>query len=150
MRIIIGVPEHDLLGRAAERVRETGIKLAIHNHGPEDLRYPTAATILSRISWLDPGVGVCLDVGHAIRSGVDPSDAAAACGPRLLDIHLKDVTEATKNGATIEAGRGIIDFQVPPLAGLGFQGTAPSNTGRPGPPAWPNPRLSGDPGSWDG
>ena len=126
MRIIIGVPEHDLLGRAAERVRETGIKLAIHNHGPEDLRYPTAASILSRISGLDPGVGVCLDVGHAIRSGVDPSDAAAACGPRLLDIHLKDVTEATKNGATIEAGRGIIDLPrfLRTLAGLGFQGTA--------------------------
>jgi len=126
MRIIIGVPNHDLLGRAADRVRETGIKLAIHNHGPGDLLYPTAASILSRISGLDPGVGVCLDVGHETRSGLDPSEAARACGPRLLDIHLKDVTAATKDGATVEAGRGIIDLPgfLRTLAGMGFEGTA--------------------------
>jgi sugar phosphate isomerase/epimerase len=126
MRVIIGVPNHDLLARAAGRVRETGIKLAIHNHGPGDILYPTAASILSRISGLDPGVGVCLDVGHEMRSGLDPSEAARACGPRLLDIHLKDVTSATKDGATVEAGRGIIDLPgfLRTLAGLGFQGTA--------------------------
>ncbi len=126
MEIIVGVPEHDLLGRAAERVRETGIRLAIHNHGPGDLRYPTAASILERISGLDPGVGVCLDIGHATRSGVDPSEAARQCGPRLLDVHLKDVTAATADGSTVEAGRGIIDLPrfLRTLAEVDFRGTA--------------------------
>lgn len=126
MEIIVGVPEHDLLGRAAERVRETRIRLAIHNHGPGDLRYPTAASILERISGLDPGVGVCLDIGHSARSGIDPSEAARQCGPRLLDVHLKDVTAATKDGATIEAGRGIIDLPrfLRTLAEVDFRGTA--------------------------
>jgi inosose dehydratase len=126
MGVIIGVPDHELLEHAAERVRETGIKLAIHNHGPEDDLYPTAASILARISGLDPGVGVCLDVGHSLRSGIDPSEAAVACGPRLLDIHLKDVTAATKDGVSVEAGRGAIDLPrfLETLAALGYRGTA--------------------------
>jgi inosose dehydratase len=126
MRVIIGVPDHGLLGRAAERVRETGIQLAIHNHGPGDLLYPTAASILERISGFGPGVGVCLDIGHSLRSGIEPSGAALACGPRLLDVHLKDVTAATKDGATVEAGRGAVDLPrfLRTLAGMGYRGTA--------------------------
>jgi sugar phosphate isomerase/epimerase len=126
MSVIIGVPEHDLLRRAADRVRETGIKLAIHNHGPGDPRYPTAGSILERIAGLDPDVGVCLDVGHEMRSGFDPSGSARRCGPRLLDVHLKDVTAATKDGATVEAGRGVIDLPgfLRTLAGLDYRGTA--------------------------
>jgi len=126
MSVIVGVPEHDLLARAAERVRETGLRLAIHNHGPGDQRYPTAASILERISGLGPGVGVCLDVGHEMRSGADPSEAARRCGPRLLDVHLKDVTAATKEGVSCEAGRGVIDLPrfLRTLAEMDYRGTA--------------------------
>jgi inosose dehydratase len=126
MTVIVGVPEHDLLGRAAERVRETGIRLAIHNHGPGDQRYPTAGSILERISGLGPGVGVCLDIGHSMRSGIDPARAARQCGPRLLDVHLKDVTAATKEGVAVEAGRGVIDLPrfLRALAEMDYRGTA--------------------------
>lgn len=124
--VIVGVPEHDLLARAAERVRETGLRLAIHNHGPGDLRYPTPSSILERISGLGPGVGVCLDVGHSMRSGIDPSEAARECGPRLLDVHLKDVTAAAKEGVSVEAGRGVIDLPrfLRTLADMDYRGTA--------------------------
>jgi sugar phosphate isomerase/epimerase len=126
MGIIIGVPDHGLLGRAEERVRETGITLAIHNHGPGDLRYPTPRTILDRISKLDPRIGVCLDVGHCARAGLDPSEEAIGCGPRLLDIHLKDVTASTAEGVAVEAGRGVIDLPrlMRTLRALAYRGTA--------------------------
>lgn len=110
MEVIIGVPGHALLGLVERRVRETGIKLAVHNHGPGDLLYPTPRTILDRVRDLDPRVGICLDVGHCQRSGIDPSEAAAECGPRLLDVHIKDVTAPTKDGAAVEAGRGVVDL----------------------------------------
>jgi len=126
MGLMVGVPEHALLGRAEQRVKDTGIRLAIHNHGPGDLRYPTPASILERVAALDPRVGVCLDVGHCQRSGIDPARAAAACGPRLLDIHLKDVSAATAEGGTVECGRGVIDLPrlVATLTRTGFLGTA--------------------------
>jgi hypothetical protein len=126
MGLVIGVPEHALLGRAERKVRESGISLAIHNHGPGDLRYPTPQSVLERVAGLDPRVGVCLDVGHCQRSGIDPAQAAAACGPRLLDIHMKDVSAAAAEGTTVECGRGVIDLPrlLKTLAGLGFRGTA--------------------------
>ena len=126
MGLIIGVPDHGLLARAERRVRDTGISLAIHNHGPGDLRYPTPQSILDRIGKLDSRIGVCLDVGHCRRSGIDPSKAAAECGPRLLDVHLKDVTAPTKDGVAVEAGRGVVDIPrfLSTLAGMGFGGTA--------------------------
>jgi inosose dehydratase len=126
MGVIIGVPEHGLLGRVEAKVRETGVRLAIHNHGPGDLRYPTPRSVLDLIGSLDARIGVCLDVGHCQRSGVDPSEAAAACGPRLLDVHLKDVTASTEAGVAVEAGRGVVDLPrfLRTLAAMGFGGTA--------------------------
>lgn len=124
--VIIGVPEHGLLARAEKRVRDTGIRLAIHNHGPGDRRYPTPRSVLDRIGSLDPRIGVCLDVGHCERSGLDPSAAAAACGPRLLDVHLKDVTAASEAGVAVEVGRGVVDIPrlLRTLRGMGYRGTA--------------------------
>jgi len=126
MEVVIGVPGHELLGRAERKVRETGIKLAVHNHGPGDLLYPTPASILDRVKNLDPRIGVCLDIGHCQRSGIDPSEAAVACGARLLDVHLKDVTAPTKDGGPVEAGRGVIDLPrfLRTLAAMDYRGTA--------------------------
>ena len=125
MDLVIGVPDHALLGRAEERARETGLRLAIHNHGPGDARYPTPGSILDRIGGLDPRIGVCLDVGHCRRMGLDPSAEAVRCGPRLLDVHMKDVSAATSEGGPVEAGRGVVDIPrfLETLAGLGYRGT---------------------------
>ncbi len=126
MKLIVGVPNHDLLGRAEQRVRETGIRLAIHNHGPGDRLYPTPRSILDKVGNRDPRVGVCLDIGHCQRSGLDPSEAAADCGARLLDVHLKDVTAPTKDGGPVEAGRGVIDIPrfLRTLAAMDYRATA--------------------------
>jgi len=126
MGMVIGVPEYGLLGRAEARVRETGIRLAIHNHGPGDLRYPTPRSILDRILKLDGRIGVCLDVGHCRRSGLDPAEEAARCGPRLLDVHLKDVSAPSKDGTAVEVGRGVIDMPrfLRTLGEMGYGGTA--------------------------
>jgi len=110
MELIIGVPEHDLLPLVDRKVQEYDIKLAIHNHGPGDERYPSPESAYQRIRFLDRRIGLCIDVGHTQRLGVDPAEAIEAFADRLLDIHIKDVTAATKEGTTIEIGRGVIDI----------------------------------------
>jgi inosose dehydratase len=126
MTLIIGVPDHALLDFCHALVRETGISLAIHNHGPGDKLYPTPRSVLERIADFDPRVGLCLDVGHTIRVGVDPAAAALEAGARLLEVHLKDVTEAAPAGEEVEVGRGVIDIPrlVRALVDMGFAGTA--------------------------
>ena len=126
MDVIIGVPNHELLPLTEKKAKETGIKLAIHNHGPGDPHYSTPASAYEKIKNMDPRLGLCLDIGHCQRAGVDPSAAAEACASRLLDVHLKDVSAASKEGGFVEVGRGVIDVPnfLRTLVKLNFRGTA--------------------------
>jgi len=126
MKMIIGVPDHGLLGLVDKMVKETGIQLAIHNHGPGDERYPTPESAFEQIKGLDPRIGLCIDVGHTARSGVDPSEAAEKYAGRLHDVHIKDVDKAAPEGGTVEIGRGVIDIPrlLRTLIRIRYSGTA--------------------------
>ena len=108
--MIVGVPNYDLLDYTEQKVKETGIKIAIHNHGPEDALYPGPKEVYDRIVNRDNRMGLCLDIGHAVRAGVDPSKALKEYKNRILDLHIKDVTGSFKDAKSIEMGRGVIDF----------------------------------------
>jgi sugar phosphate isomerase/epimerase len=110
METIIGVPSYDLLPLVNQKVKEYDIKVAIHNHGPGDKVYPLPSTAYERIKNLDKRIGLCNDIGHTMRSGVDPSESARKYADRLLDVHIKDVTAAEARGSTCEIGRGVIDI----------------------------------------
>lgn len=125
MSLIIGAPDPEILALVDQKIKEFGIGVAIHNHGPDNNRYPTPADAYKLIKGLDPRCGVCMDIGHTLRAGLDPSQAAEMCADRLLDIHIKDVTAASKEGATVEIGRGIIDIPklIRTLGRLKYAGT---------------------------
>lgn len=110
IQMIVGVPNHDLLPLAERKVKETGIKLAIHNHGPGDKVYPTPDTVYEHIKNLDKNIGLCIDIGHVIRLGLDPVKNLLKYGNRLFDIHLKDINKVAEDGSSIEIGRGVIDI----------------------------------------
>lgn len=122
--IIVGVPDIELLPLAEKAVRDYGIKLALHNHGPTDRIYPTPESAYLKIRDLDPRIGLCLDVGHAARSGLDPADEAERFFDRLLDVHVKDVTSADAQGGSAEIGRGVVDIPklLQTLIRLGYGG----------------------------
>lgn len=126
MKVIIGVPEHELLDLVNQKVKEFDIQVAIHNHGPTDKRYPTPESAYERIKNLDARIGLCIDIGHTKRCGVDPSESAERFADRLIDVHIKDVTAATKEGGTVEIGRGVIDIPkfIRTLLKLNYKGTA--------------------------
>ena len=49
-------------------------------------------------------------VASTLKLGEDPVTVIEQCAARLYDFHIKDVTEATKDGKPIEVGRGVIDI----------------------------------------
>jgi inosose dehydratase len=110
MKLIVGVPLHNLLPLVNEKVQKYDIRVAIHNHGPKDKVYPMPSVAYEKIKDLDRRLGICLDIGHAIHSSVDPSSAAEQFADRLFDVHIKDQSEASADGKTVEVGRGIIDI----------------------------------------
>jgi inosose dehydratase len=110
MKIIVGVPQPELLPLVNEKVQQYDIKVAIHNHGPTDKVYPTPASAYEKIKDLDKRIGLCNDIGHTMRAGVDPSLSARKYADRLLDVHIKDISEAAANGRAVEIGRGVINI----------------------------------------
>lgn len=110
MKVIVGVPEHHLLDLCNKKVGETGIKLAIHNHGPGDNKYPTPESAYKLIKNMDPGMGLCVDIGHTARIGEDPIADTARFMDRVHDIHIKDEDKAEASGETCEIGHGVIDI----------------------------------------
>ena len=110
VNMIVGVPNYELLSYAEEKVKATNIRLAIHNHGPEDKLYPGPKDVYDRIKNMDPRIGLCFDIGHGARAGTDPAIAVEAYAPRILDMHIKDIKASGTGERAIEMGRGIIDF----------------------------------------
>ncbi len=110
MKVIIGMPEPELLGLVNEKVKQYDITVAIHNHGPTDKTYPTPKAAYERIKNLDKRIGLCNDIGHTQRAGVDPAESIEKYADRLYDVHIKDVSEASARGRTVEIGRGVIDI----------------------------------------
>jgi len=124
-KMIIGVPTYELLPYTNKKVQEYDIPVAIHNHGPDNPLFPTPQSAYERIASLDRRLGLCMDVGHTQRSGVDPSESAEKYFDRLFDIHIKDTSASTAQGQTVEIGRGVIDIPklLRTLKRLGFKGT---------------------------
>jgi len=109
-KMMVGAPNYELLPYVEKKVKEYDIRVAIHNHGPDNPLYPNATDIWNHIKDLDPRIGICLDIGHTVRDGEDPSLDAERYSKRLFDVHIKDVSEASKAGRTVEMGRGVIDI----------------------------------------
>ncbi|MGA3027834.1 MAG: sugar phosphate isomerase/epimerase [Bryobacteraceae bacterium] len=112
MPLMVCAPTHATLPKLEKFVREYDIRLAIHNHGPEDKQFPTPQTALAAVKDMDPRIGLCVDVGHTLRAGADPVASVADAGPRLLDMHMKDLRKPV-TGQDCPVGDGIM-----PVPGL--------------------------------
>jgi inosose dehydratase len=110
VKMIVGAPNYELLPYVEKKIKTYDFKMAIHNHGPDNPLYPNATDIWDHIKELDPRIGICIDIGHTTRDGQDPSSDIEKYSKRIYDIHIKDVDKASKEGKTVEMGRGIINI----------------------------------------
>jgi sugar phosphate isomerase/epimerase len=110
VKMIVGVPNYDLLPYVDQKVKEYDFHYAIHLHGPDMPLFPDAKDTWENTKNLDPRMGMCLDIGHDLRAGCDPVADLKKYHTRVFDVHIKDVTDSTKAGTGIELGRGKIDF----------------------------------------
>lgn len=108
MPLIVGTCKPDTLPRIEKFVKEYDIKLAIHNHGPEDENFPSPYDALRAVKNMDPRMGLCIDLGHTVRTGTDPVKAIADAGPRLLDMHAKDLRDLRVAESQCIVGEGRI------------------------------------------
>jgi sugar phosphate isomerase/epimerase len=107
--VIVCSPDPAALPALDKLVKEFDIKLAIHNHGPTDNKFPSPYEAMKLVEKLDPRIGVCVDVGHTAKAGRDPAQSIRDCRDRLYDVHLKDVANPQQRGPEVELGRGHLD-----------------------------------------
>lgn len=92
-------------------VKEFDIKLAIHNHGPEDDKFPSPNEVWNAIRNYDKRIGFCIDVGHTARAKVNPAESIIKYKDRLYDLHFKDINTTAPDGITVAGGRGVLDLR---------------------------------------
>jgi len=106
--VIVAGPQLENLPRIERFVKEYDIRLAIHNHGPEDKVFPSPLDVLKAVNDMDPRMGCCIDVGHAARAGTDVVKAVREAGPRLFNIHMKDLANFHDKESQVPVGDGIV------------------------------------------
>jgi inosose dehydratase len=126
MQTITAAPTPEVLPTLDQRIKQYDVVVAIHNHGPGDRYFPTPQSVYDAVKSLDHRIGLCIDIGHTVRIGADLIGSVRNYGDRLFDLHIKDVTAATKDGRGTPLGRGIIDFPglVRALVDVKFKGVA--------------------------
>jgi sugar phosphate isomerase/epimerase len=106
--IVAGDPAPETLPRIEKFAKEFDIRVAIHNHGPEDKLWHSPLDILKAVKSMDPRIGCCIDVGHTVRAGTDVVQAIREAGPRLFNVHMKDLTNFDSKESQVAVGDGIM------------------------------------------
>ncbi|HXI97595.1 MAG TPA: sugar phosphate isomerase/epimerase [Gemmatimonadaceae bacterium] len=108
MPLMVSTCKQTVLPRIEKFAKQYDIKIAIHNHGPEDPDFPSPYDVLKAVKGMDPRMGLCIDVGHTVRTGTDVVRAVADAGPRLLDMHIKDLRDLKDKDSQCIVGEGAI------------------------------------------
>ena len=124
MPMMVCAPTHSNLGAIERFVKEYNIRIAIHNHGPEDKQYPTPQSVLEVVRNMDPRCGLCMDVGHSARAGANVVESIAEAGSRLFDMHIKDLRTFEPHAVQCDVGEGIMPIVgiFKQLQKMGYQG----------------------------
>ncbi len=87
-----------------------GIKIAIHDHWKGFSHYWNPDTTLLAMKG-HPNFGVCADLGHWPKSGINPTEAIKKLSGHIIGIHLKDIAAYNNTSLKdVRVGNGIVDF----------------------------------------
>src|ERR1700692_1882067 len=122
--IVAGDPAPETLPRIEKFVKEYDIRIAIHNHGPEDKLWHSPLDVLKAVNGMDQRIGCCIDVGHTVRAGTDVVHAIHEAGPRLFNLHMKDLTNFESKESQVAVGDGMMPLRTmfEALIAIGYKG----------------------------
>ena len=92
IKTIASEPGFDQFDMIDNLCQEYEIKLAIHNH-PKPSTYWNPDTVLKMCEGRSKWIGACTDVGHWVRSGLDPVECLKILQGRIHDVHAKEIED---------------------------------------------------------
>ncbi len=116
-------PTPDQLDYVEKLCDEYGINIAIHNH-PKPSFYWNPDTVLKYVKGRSERIGACADVGHWVRSGLDPVECLKKLDGRIISLHFKDLNEKSREAHDVPWGTGIsnVPAMLKVLKDQGFKG----------------------------
>lgn len=111
MTTIVCAPSHETIPVVERMVKEFNIRTAIHNHGPEDKHFPTPQSVLEALKGRDARMGLCIDIGHTSRTGVDVVESIKLAGNKLFDMHVKDLKDPKGKASQCIVGEGSLPMR---------------------------------------
>ncbi|SHM99454.1 Sugar phosphate isomerase/epimerase [Cyclobacterium lianum] len=124
VQYLVTEPKREHWDLVDELAGEFSIKVALHQHSREaGSIYWHPDSVLSAIK-NHPNFGACGDLGHWVRSGLNPVESLKKLDGHLMSIHLKDLDAYGQSAKDRMVGEGIIDFEavVAELRRQGFEG----------------------------
>lgn len=106
--IVAGDPSPENLSAIEKFAQQYDIRVAIHNHGPEDKLWKSPLDVLKAVNRMDRRIGCCIDVGHTARAGTDVIAAIHAAGSRLFNVHMKDLANFHDKESQVAVGEGMM------------------------------------------
>jgi sugar phosphate isomerase/epimerase len=121
--VITSEPSYEVLDLVEQLADEYNIKVAFHNH-PAPSLYWNPDTVLMALGNRSKNLGVCADIGHWIRSGLDPIECLKKLEGRVIILHFKDVNDKTPESYDVPWGTGVADVPavLSELKRQGFKG----------------------------
>jgi len=114
VKAISSEPPAESMNLIERMVQEYDIAVAVHNHPPRannpDYRHWDPEFVLSLVQGRDHRIGVSADIGHYIRSNINPVEALQLLEGRIISMHFTDVDQWGPEGRDTPAGTGVADL----------------------------------------
>jgi sugar phosphate isomerase/epimerase len=104
---VVGV-SRDQLPLLDKVIKDYNMRAAIHNHGPNDQRFPSPLEVYDAIKGLDRKIGVCMDIGHTFRMHEDLVSDVKKTHDRLYSMHFKDLDSDHIDAKGVPVGTGVL------------------------------------------
>lgn len=124
LKYLVGEPDPQLLEVVNNLAKKYDLPFGIHEHAKGLSHYWHPDSVLTAINGRSH-LKACADIGHWVRSGLDPVECLRKLEGNILSLHVKDLDSAGNPDAKdVNAGAGVIDFDavVSELKRQGFVG----------------------------
>ena len=105
--VLVAEPPTNALDIVEKLCKEYNIKVAIHDHPKGHSIYWNPEAVLTAIKGRTPLMGACADVGHWMRSGLDPVECLKKLDGHIICLHFKDLNEMGPNAHDVPWGTGV-------------------------------------------
>jgi sugar phosphate isomerase/epimerase len=110
MQHLVAEPEKDSWDMLDSLAGVYKIKIAIHEHAKGKSQYWHPDSVIAAMKD-NPNFGVCADLGHWERSGLNPVECLKKLEGNILGVHLKDIHQSNNPDANdVVIGKGVINF----------------------------------------